>query len=302
MRIMAGFRIGFSCRQETPILLALRTHPSRRHDLLSEERLVFDPDLPSHDYLDNFGNLCTRFVAPAGDILIHTEFLVRDSGQADPVVPSAPQHYVEDLPDDVLVYLLGSRYVDTDHLGDIAGALFTDVAPGWPRVQAICDFVHNHITFNYAAADHRRTAYGGYGDRTGVCRDFAHLAIALCRCMNIPARYCTGYLGDIGVPRDPAPMDFSAWFEAYLGGRWYAFDARHNRPRIGRILVATGRDATDVALSTSFGAAKLTTFDVLTEEIAAPPAPVTTSDSRVTRRRRPIPPRRLATAARAAPR
>ncbi|MEQ9606566.1 MAG: transglutaminase family protein [Kiloniellaceae bacterium] len=302
MRIMAGFRIGFSCPQETPILLALRTHPSRRHDLLSEDRLVFDPGLPSHSYLDGFGNLCTRIVAPAGDILVHTEFLVRDSGQPDPVVPDARQHQIEELPDDVLVYLLGSRYVDTDHLGDIAGALFTGVAPGWPRVQAICDFVHNHIAFNYAAADHRRTAYGGYQDRTGVCRDFAHLAIALCRCMNIPARYCTGYLGDIGVPRDPAAMDFSAWFEAYLGGRWYTFDARHNIPRIGRILVATGRDATDVALSTSFGAARLTTFEVLTEEVAEPAVPVTSLDSHPARRRRLMPPRRLAAGTRATPR
>ncbi|WP_340119554.1 transglutaminase family protein [Pelagibius sp. 7325] len=302
MRIKAGFRIGFSCPQETPILLALRTHPSRRHDLLSEDGLVFDPGLPSHSYLDSFGNLCTRIVAPAGDTLIHTEFLVRDSGQPDPVVPDARQHAIEELPDDVLVYLLGSRYVDTDHLGDIAGALFTDVAPGWPRVQAICDFVHNHIAFDYAAADDRRTAYGGYQDRTGVCRDFAHLAVALCRCMNIPARYCTGYLGDIGVPADPAPMDFSAWFEAWLGGRWYAFDARHNVPRIGRILVATGRDATDVALSTSFGAARLTTFEVLTEEVAEPAAPVTSLDSHPARRRRLMPPRRLPAGTRAAPR
>jgi transglutaminase-like putative cysteine protease len=183
------------------------------------------------------------------------------------VSPNAIQHPIQDLPDDALVFVLGSRYCDTDHLADFAWKEFANTPPGWARVQAICNFVNNHITFDYMKADPLRTAFGGYTDRFGVCRDFAHLAITLCRCMNIPARYCTGYLGDIGVPVVPEPMDFSAWFEVYLGGRWHTFDARHNAPRIGRILMAMGRDATDVALSTSFGAMRLAKFEVVTEEV-----------------------------------
>jgi transglutaminase-like putative cysteine protease len=195
-------------------------------------------------------------------------FDIYDGGLPDPVPEKAFQHDIKDLPDDVLVFLLGSRYCDTDRLADFAWKNFSATPLGWPRVQAILDFVHSHIVFNYEKADPLRTAYGGFIDRTGVCRDFAHLAITLCRCMNIPARYCTGYLGDIGVPKDPNPMDFSAWFEVYLSGRWYTVDARHNRPRIGRILMATGRDATDVALSTAFGPAILKRFEVITEELA----------------------------------
>ena len=205
-----------------------------------------------------------------GRTTIATSFEIYDHGRPDPVARDATQHDIRDLPDDVLVFLLGSRYCDTDRLGDFAWAQFGQTAPGWSRVQAICDFVHAHIAFNYQNADPLRTAHGGFTDRTGVCRDFAHLAIALCRAMNIPARYCTGYLGDIGVPPVPDPMDFSAWFEAYLGGHWYTFDARHNRPRIGRILMATGRDATDVAISTSFGASELVGFTVVTDELPAP--------------------------------
>ena len=206
-------------------------------------------------------------MAPAGRTTIATEFRIYDNGQPDPVPRDAAQHEIKDLPDQVLVFLLASRYCETDRLSDFAWAQFGATPLGWPRVQAICDFVHGHLAFNYANADVFRTAYGGFGDRTGVCRDFAHLAITLCRCMNIPARYCTGYLGDIGVPLDPNPMDFSAWFEAYLGGRWWTFDARHNAPRIGRVLMATGRDATDVALSTSFGHSTLASFTVVTDEV-----------------------------------
>jgi transglutaminase-like putative cysteine protease len=185
-------------------------------------------------------------------------------------VPEAMLHPVERLPDDVLVYLLGSRYCDTDRLTDTAWSLFGSTRPGWPRVQAICDYVHDRITFGYEHADPTRTALGSHTDRRGVCRDFAHLAITLCRCLNIPARYCTGYLGDIGVPPVGYPMDFNAWFEAYLGGQWHTFDARHNVPRIGRILMARGRDATDVAIATSFGPCVLSGFKVVTEEVLAP--------------------------------
>ena len=176
---------------------------------------------------------------------------------------------MEDLPDDVIIYLLGSRYCETDRLSDMAWATFGHTPLGWGRVQAICDFVHNHISFNYQDARPTRTAWEAFEERRGVCRDFAHLAVTLCRCMNIPARYCTGYLGDIGVPISPDPMDFSAWFEVYLGGKWHTFDARHNVPRIGRILLARGRDATDVAISNSFGKAILTEFQVITEEVRA---------------------------------
>ncbi len=283
MRIRAGYELVYECPQPTAMLLALNIHPSRRVDLLTDQVLSFTPAVEARNYLDGFGNVCTRIEAPAGRTTISTSFEIYDSGRPDVVVPDARQHDIGDLPDDVLVFLLGSRYCDTDRLGDFAWATFANTPPGWARVQAIVDFVHDHIAFNYQNADATRTAFGGFNDRTGVCRDFAHLAITLCRCMNIPARYCTGYLGDIGVPAVPDPMDFSAWFEVFLGGHWYTFDARHNRPRIGRILMATGRDATDVALSTSFGASRLVGFTVVTDEVVpeaaaaadrpAPPGP-----------------------------
>jgi transglutaminase-like putative cysteine protease len=251
------------------MLLCLTVHPTRTADLVSPQVVRYTPPVEARDYVDAFGNVCTRIVAPAGLTTIATSFEIEDSGQPDAVDRGALQHPVEDLPDRLLVYLLGSRYCDTDRLGDFAWAQFGAAPLGWGRVQAICDFVHDHIRFDYQRADATRTAFGALQEGTGVCRDFAHLAIALCRCMNIPARYCTGFLGDIGVPAAPDPMDFSGWFEAWLGGRWYTFDARHNTPRIGRVLIATGRDATDVAISTSFGTAQLVKFEVVTEEVAA---------------------------------
>jgi len=276
MKIRAGFTLGYDCAKPTPMLLVLNIHPSRRVDLLTDQILTFDGPvngpIEARNYIDSFGNSCSRIVAPAGLLTISTAFEIYDSGQADVTAEDAVQHDIKDLPDDILVFLLGSRYCDTDRLSDFAWSHFAATPLGWPRVQAICDFVHSHIAFDYQKADAQRTAHGGYTDRTGVCRDFAHLAITLCRCMNIPARYCTGYLGDIGIAPLPEPMDFSAWFQVYLGGNWYTFDARHNTPRIGRILMATGRDATDVALTTSFGASRLAQFTVVTEEIvdAAP--------------------------------
>ena len=267
MRIRAGFTLAYECPQPTPMLLALDIHPSRRPDLLTDPVLTFEPYVEARGYTDGFGNRCTRIVAPAGLLKMSTEFEIYDSGKPDIVAYDAVQHDIKDLPDEVMVFLLGSRYCDTDRLGDFAWATFGNTPTGWARVQAICDYVHNHIAFDYLKADALRTAYGGFTDRTGVCRDFAHLAVTLCRCMNIPARYCTGYLGDIGVHVGPEPMDFSAWFQAYLGGHWYTFDARHNTPRIGRILMATGRDATDVALSTSFGHSRLVKFSVVTDEV-----------------------------------
>lgn len=269
MKIHAGFRLGYECEHETAMLLVLNIHPSRRADLLSEQVLSFDRPIEAWGYIDAFGNACGRINAPAGLTTISTEFDIYDDGLPDPVPENACQHEIKDLPDDVLVFLLGSRYCDTDRLADFAWKAFSSTPLGWPRVKAILDFAHDRIAFNYRNADPLRTAFGGFTDRTGVCRDFAHLAITLCRCMNIPARYCTGYLGDIGVPKDVNPMDFSAWFEVYLGGRWHTVDARHNEPRIGRILMATGRDATDVALTTAFGPAKLTRFEVITDELPA---------------------------------
>jgi transglutaminase-like putative cysteine protease len=252
--------------------LALSIEPARERDLLSVHVIRFTPGVAFRNYSDMFGNTCTRIVAPAGLIEIRNEFLISDSGLPDEVAPDARQLDVAELPDDVLVYLLGSRYCDTQKLSDLAWSLLGNVKPGWQRVQAICDYAHQRISFGYHHARCDRTASEGHEERVGVCRDFAHLAVTLCRCMNIPARYCTGYLGDIGVPVDPAPMDFSAWFEVYLDGRWYTFDARHNYPRIGRIVMARGRDAADVAISTTFGVAELVRFAVITEEVVSAPA------------------------------
>jgi transglutaminase-like putative cysteine protease len=268
MLIRAGFEIAYDCPAPTPMLLVLSVHPSRMRDLRTPQNIEFTPAISSQNYIDSFGNACTRIVAPAGVTTVKTDFLVADSGKPDEVALEAQQHPIEELPTDTLVYLLGSRYCETDHLGDLAWQLFSGTPPGWPRVQAICDYVHERITFGYPHACATRSAREGHAEQQGVCRDFAHLAITLCRCMNIPARYCTGYLGDIGVPPVPDPMDFSAWFEVFLGGRWYTFDARHNKPRIGRIVMARGRDATDVAISTSFGRSTLVTFKVVTDEVA----------------------------------
>jgi len=265
--IRAGYDIAFHCQQETPMVLMLSVHRSRQADLLSEHIVRLSNDIASRDYVDSFGNICTRLVAPPGLLEVRNQFLIRDGGLPDEVGPHARQLAVDELPDDSLRYLMGSRYCDTQKLSELAWSLFGSIEGGWQKVQAICDYVHDHLEFGYPHARCDRTASEGHAERRGVCRDFAHLAVTLCRCMNIPARYCTGYLGDIGVPRDPAPMDFSAWFEAYLGGRWYTFDARHNRPRIGRIVIARGRDAADVAISTGFGFTQLVRFSVITEEV-----------------------------------
>jgi transglutaminase-like putative cysteine protease len=268
MHIKAGYEITFDCEKPTPMLLVLSVHPSRLPDLLTPQDIAFDRDVTHEDYLDGFGNVCTRTTLPSGLTTIRNEFVIEDSGLPDVLTPGARQHPIEELPTETLVYLLGSRYCETDRLGDVAWALFAGTEPGWARVQAICDYAHERITFGYHHARGDKSAWEAYTDRTGVCRDYAHLAIAFCRCMNIPARYCTGYMGDIGVPVVD-PMDFSAWFEVYLGGAWHTFDARNNKPRIGRILIARGRDATDVAISTSFGASRLAAFKVVAIEVPA---------------------------------
>jgi transglutaminase-like putative cysteine protease len=268
MQIKAGYSLTYDCPQPTPMLLCLSIHPSRRADLLTPQLLRFSPEIEAWDYTDSFGNVCTRITAPIGRTTIAAEFEIYDPGTPDYVPFDAVQHDIRDLPDDVLTFLLGSRYCETDRLSNIAWGMFGNTRPGWSRVQAILDYVHNHIHFDYQRADPTRSAYGAYSEGVGVCRDFAHLALTLCRCMNIPARYCTGYMGDIGIPPMPGPMDFSGWFEVFLGGHWYTADARSNKPRIGRILMAIGRDATDVAISTQFGPATLTSFNVVTDEMA----------------------------------
>ena len=272
MKIRAGYEISHDCPQPTPMILTLSVHSSRIPDLLTPDRMRIDPPIPANIYQDGFGNTCHVIHAQPGRLTVSADFLINDSGAPDDVAPDAEQHSLEKLPVETLVYLLGSRYCETDRFTNIAWSQFGTVKKGWPLVQAICDYVHGRIKFGYEHASPTKTAWDAHAERRGVCRDFAHLAVTLCRCMNVPARYCTGYLGDIGVPPDPSPMDFSAWFEVYLGGRWYTFDARHNAPRIGRILMARGRDATDVAIVTSFGPCTLANFKVITDEVpsAAP--------------------------------
>jgi transglutaminase-like putative cysteine protease len=271
MIIRAGFHIAFELSQPTPIILMLSVHPSRAKDILTDSEIRASPGLPMHTYRDAFGNQCTRVLAPAGLVGFRSSSDVRDTGLPDEVCFDARRHPVEELPYETLLFLTGSRYCDTQRLSDFAWSTFSRSGSGWETVQSICDFVHSQIKFGYCYARDDRTAFDAFNERVGVCRDFAHLAVALCRCMNIPARYCTGYLGDIGVPPDPAPMDFSAWFEVFIGGKWFTFDARHNRPRIGRIVIARGRDAADVAISTSFGRSSLAQFKVHTVELITQP-------------------------------
>jgi len=272
MKIRVGYELIYDCPQPTPMILTLHIHFTRVSDIVVPDHLTTTPSVPITAYRDGFGNWCSRIVAPKGSIRIAADGVVRDSGEADIVAPSAQQHPVQDLPEETLVFLLGSRYCETDKLSQTAWDLFGESPPGWRRVQAICDYVHRHIAFGYQHARSTRTAWEAYQERLGVCRDYAHLAIAFCRCMNIPARYCTGYLGDIGIPPPYGPMDFAGWFEVYLGGRWYTFDARNNVPRIGRVLIARGRDAADVAISSTFGPNTLASFKVWTDEVASPDA------------------------------
>ena len=266
MHIKIGYELTYDCPQPTPMVLMLTAHHTRAADIVEPDRLTTDPPLPVHGYHDGFGNWCSRIVAPSGQMRLAADGVVRDSGLPDPVVKSAVQHAVEALPADTLVYLLGSRYCETDRLSDIAWKLFENTQPGWPRVQAICDFVHRHIAFGYQHARATMTAWEVYNEGKGVCRDYAHLAITFCRCMNIPARYCTGYLSDIGTPKPWAVGDFAGWFEAYIGGRWQMFDPRNNVPRIGRVLIAQGRDASDVPITQTFGPNTLVSFKVWTDE------------------------------------
>ena len=274
MKIRVGYELVYDCPQQTPMVLMLNIHHTRASDIVVPDRMVAEPFAPTTPYRDGFGNWCTRILAPAGRLRLSANAVVNDTGEPDPIARAECQHAVEDLPEESLVFLLGSRYCETDRLTGIAWDLFGKSATGANRIQAICDYVHRHITFSYQDARSTRTAWEALQEGRGVCRDYAHLAIAFCRCMNIPARYCTGYLGDIGLPPPYGPMDFAAWFEAYIGGRWHTFDARNNIPRIGRVLIARGRDATDVAISNTFGLTTLAGFTVWTDEVidTLPPA------------------------------
>ncbi len=267
MQIRLGYELIYDCPQPTPMLVTLSIHFSRISDLIVPDHLITTPSIPISAYRDGFGNWCSRIVAPKGEIRLSADARINDSGEQDLVVPSAQQHPVESLPEKTLVFLLGSRYCETDRLTEAAWDLFGQAPTGWGRVQAICDFVHSHIIFGYEHARPTMSAWEVFNERHGVCRDFNHLAVAFCRCLNIPARYCTGYLGDIGVPLQD-PMDFSAWFEVYIGGAWYTFDARNNIPRIGRVLIARGRDAADVPISNTFGPNTLKNFKVWADEIS----------------------------------
>lgn len=266
MLIRLGYTFEFDLPTDAPMVAMLHVHPSRAHDLLEPDPLIVTPAVPLTEYIDGFGNRCTRFLARGGKLTLHTSTLIQDSGELDVLPIDAIAHPVEELPPETMVFLLASRYCEVDLLSTIAFELFGQFPPGWPRVEAITRWVHERVRFGYSFARSTRTALETYTERVGVCRDFQHLAIAFCRAMNIPARYATGYLGDIGIPW-AGEGDFSAWYEVFLGGRWWTMDARHNRTRIGRVLMAVGRDAADVALTTSFGVASLTKFHVVSDEV-----------------------------------
>ena len=266
MLIRLGYEIVFESPVPVPMILMLYTHPSRASTLKHQEQIKLAPDIPIEEFTDTFGNRCGRIVAPPGHLRLWNDAIVEDSGQPDPVYWNVGQHSVPDLPTETLQYLLGSRYCEVDRLSDIAWNLFGNTPPGWARVQAICDWIHANIRYGYEYARPTKTAYETYMEKAGVCRDFTHIAITFCRCLNIPTRYATGYLGDIGVAPLATAMDFHAWFEVFLDGQWYTFDARHNVPRVGRVLMARGRDAVDVALTTSFGPNKLVKFNVWADE------------------------------------
>ena len=267
MQIRVGYEFIYNLPQTTPMILTVNIHYSRVSDIVAPDHLTTSPSVPFTAYRDDFGNWCSRIVAPPGRFGISSSGVVRDTGSPDVLVPSAQPHAVQDLPQETLVFLLGSRYCETDLLSPLAWKLFAGAPRGWPLVQDICDYVHNRITFDYQTARSTRTAWEAYNERSGVCRDFAHLAIALCRAMNIPARYCTGYLGDTGTLPPYGVPDFAAWMEVYLGGGWHIFDPRNNVPRIGRVLIARGRDAADVAIVTTFGPNTLESFRVWTGEV-----------------------------------
>ena len=273
MRIRIGYDLIYNFAAPTPLVLLLSPHPSELYRLQKLDLPRTEPEVPIHEFRDGFGNISHRLVAPRGRMRLFSETIAEDSGLPEVGVPEAWEHPVEDLPDECLPFLLASRYCEVAEMLPIAWKMFENTPTGCARVQAICDWVFSNIEFGYQYARPSKTARDVFQERRGVCRDFTHLAVTFCRCMNIPARYCNGYLGDIGVPADPNPMDYNAWMEVYLGGHWHMFDPRHNTPRIGRILIARGRDAVDVAMTTAFGLNTLEQFIVVTQELPPPPRP-----------------------------
>lgn len=271
MRVHIGFKMTFITPSPTPILMLLYVHPEIASELTEPEQIEIETEegqqLPIEHYLDAFGNHAARILAPTGRLTLRYNNVIERSNEPEPVFADARQHRVEELPVETLQYLLPSRYCEVDLLADEAWRLFSYTIPGWSRVQAICDWVYNHIEFGYPHATPTKTAFEVYRDGKGVCRDFNHLALTFCRCLNIPARYATGYLGEIKVPISGTPEDFSAYFEVFLGGRWHTFDARNNSRRYGRTLMARGRDAADTALTTSYNQMLLEDFVVWTDEV-----------------------------------
>lgn len=269
LKLRVGYELQYFFPQPTPVIMMLNIHHTRAADLEKPDHIVLDPPVQIARYQDSLGNWCNRILAPAGAMRMSSDTVVSDTGLSDRIAFEAGQVPVHELPADTLVFLTASRYCDNDRLLDLAWTLFGNSGSGWARVQAICDFVHARIAFGYEHARVTRTASQAYEEGRGVCRDYAHLAIAFCRAVNIPARYCSGYLSDVGTPRPYPPGDFAAWFEAYLGGQWHTFDPRNNVPRIGRILMARGRDAADVAITTTFGSNSLNGFRVWTDEVGS---------------------------------
>lgn len=266
MRIRIGFEIAVTCKQPTPMLLALYPHTSNNRQVIGSDRLRTEPETPLDLFVDGFANRWARMEAPVGTTRMWSDCIMADTGLPDEFNWDARQHEIAELPPASLLYLKASRFCESDELIEPAWELFGETQPGWARVQAICNWVHNNVLFDYRFGRPTKTAVDVFREGTGVCRDFAHIFIALCRAMNLPARYASGYLSDVGAPV-AGVGDFCAWAEVFIDGRWYTFDPRHNTPRIGRIMMVRGRDAVDVPMITVFGFYELTFFKVWTEPV-----------------------------------
>ena len=266
MRLRVGCELNYEVPHEAPLIIKVKLRDSRYHTTV-KERVELEPHVDMHEFRDEFGNYTWRLMAPQGAFRLRYDALADVPDEPDPVLPSLQKQLVQELPDDLLRYTLPSRYCQSDLFNNDAWEMFGDVSPGWEQVQAVCDWLHENISYESGSTS-ATSAYDAYDERRGVCRDFAHLGVSFCRALNIPARYVCGYLPDVGVEDPPnIPMDFHAWFQAYLEGEWRTFDARHNEPRVGRTLIAYGRDAVDAAFSTSFGATRLKRLQVWADEV-----------------------------------
>ncbi|MFV9504658.1 MAG: transglutaminase-like domain-containing protein [Oscillochloridaceae bacterium umkhey_bin13] len=265
MHVQIGFELVLESGAPTPTV-AITQACSTESQRILRPQLSLTPDVPLRIYNDSFGNIVWRWTAPQGMQRIYYDAIAEVSPSDDLVLPDLPGTPVDQLPDETLIYTLPSRYCPSDLVLNDAWQLFGAVPDGWRRVQAICDWAYHSISYIAGSSTGATSGYDVYQSRRGVCRDFAHLGVMFCRALSIPARYVCGYLPDINVPVNPEPMDFHAWFEAYLGGAWHTFDARHNRPRTGRVVIARGRDAVDTAILTSYGASALTGMTVWANE------------------------------------